>query len=270
MTIILTESTCDAGPEWAKLHKVEIIPQEVIFGDESFFDQVDMDSAGFYEKMRESSHHPSTALISAGRFSEYYNRFPDEEILVITLAEEFSGTNNSAHLAVEASGRDDIVVLDTRTVAVGTALLLDEVVRLRDEGLSAAEIAEKINAIKDKVRIVFALSTMKNLVKGGRISPAKAAIGAALSVKPILTLIDGQINPKDKARGMKKAISRAAEIALEDIDLTRPVKYLHANNIEGMEALKAEVGVEGPANWLGNAVGVHAGEGAVGIGYFAK
>lgn len=149
-------------------------------------------------------------------------------------------------------------------------MLLDVAVDLRNQGKSAQEIADVINELKEKIRIVVALSTMKNLVKGGRISPAKAAIGAALSVKPILSVVHGVIEPVGKERGMKKAIAAVADLALADIFLTMPVKYLHSNNVEGVESLSEQIGVKRPIGWLGNAVGVHTGEGAVGLAYFAK
>lgn len=270
MTVIITDSTSDVGLEWAEKNKVELIAQEVLFGTESYFDQIDMTSEGFYIKMRESKDHPTTALVTAGRFSKLFEKYSNEEILVVSLAHEFSGTGDSAQLAIQMSGRQDIVFVDTRTVAAGTGLLLDVAVELRDQGKSAGEIADALNGMKDKIKIIAALATMKNLVKGGRISPAKAAIGAALSVKPIIAVADGTIDAAGKERGMKKATATVAEMVKKDIDTTRPVKYIHSNNLEGVELLKELVGAEGPTGWLGNAVGVHAGEGAVGIAYFTK
>lgn len=271
MTKIIIDSTADFSLEELKALDLRALPLRVNFDDASYDDIYDLSPAEFYEKMRSTESLPTTSLPGIGIFLEAYKEFPDEEILVITLAGSLSGTNHSAHLAKEQTGRGDIYIVDTNNVSVGSAIVIKEAVKMRDENIPAAEIATKLEEIIPQIRVFALVDTLKNLVKGGRLSSGAGMIGSALSLKPIIGVKHGVVESAGKARGTKAAIKKALElIAEEGIDTSYPVRYAHANNLEGAEVLRDAVGVTGDIGWLGSVIGTHAGEGATLIGYIAK
>lgn len=268
---IVADSTCDLTLEEARALRVSVLLLKVYFGPEAYLDKVDLTGAQFFEKLKSSPHMPTTTMVMPADFLAEFARHPDEPILVVTIASQFSGTCQAAYVAREESGRADIFIVDSGSGTIGHTLLIREAAHLRDEGRPAREIAETLEAIKPRLRIYAVIDTLKYLVKGGRLSGAQGALGTILSLKPIIQVRDGVITSVDRARGSRAALRKlVALVEREPIDRSLPAAYAHAGDLPALAELSRALGVEAPASWLGSVVGAHAGPGAVAVAYFTK
>ncbi|MBK5211667.1 MAG: DegV family protein [Coriobacteriia bacterium] len=271
MTVIMTDSTSDFTLDEAKELNVEMISLKVNFGSEYFADKTEISAEDFYEKMKNTEQLPTTCLVSVGEFIDVFNAHPNEEIVLITLSSELSGTNNSAHMAKDQLKRDDILIVDSRTAAIGLNLLVRLAVDMRTQGVLARDIAYHIEQICPRVRVIVVLETLENLIKGGRLSSTKGRVATMLSLKLIIEVDNGIVHDIGKARGFKTAMRKAADIVhADEMDKYYPIAYASALNEEGLAAFVALIGRDGVHMSLGSVVGVHTGSGAVAVAYFRK
>ena len=268
---IIIDSTADISLEEAQRAGVQIVPLTVHFGDEQYIDKFTITNEEFYNKLNTSSTMPTTTQVSPQAFCDVYAEHPNDDIVGSFISSKLSGTYQSAVIAKEECGRENIYPIDSATVTAGAALLVREAIRLRDEGLSGKEIADYITALTKKVEMLAVFDTMKYLVKGGRISSTKGVLGMVMGIKPVIKVTDGVLNPIGKERGMKKAcdfiIQQIRE--LPDWDKEKPVAYSHSFNEKDLAYLKEALG-EGEVLEMGSVVGTHAGPSAVIVAYFRK
>lgn len=277
-TRIIVDSTADLLPEIKE--RVHIVPLTVHFGEEEFIDGVTIDHKTFYEKLIESDTLPTTSQGTPDAFTQELEKAKEanEAAVVITLASSFSGTYQSATIA--AAEYDNVYVVDSASAAMGSGILVELALRLLDEGKSAMEIAQILEAEKKKIIIVALVDTLEYLQKGGRVSKAVAFAGGILNIKPVLSVTDGQINILGKARGSKmgnnllvQEIDKAG-----GIDFSKPV-LLGYSGIS--DALLLKYIEDSRHIWegnlpavryttLGSVIGTHAGPGAVVVAFFKK
>lgn len=275
-TRIIVDSTADLMPEYKS--RVHTVPLTVHFGDEEFVDGITIDHKTFYEKLIESDVLPTTSQATPDAFMQEFDKAKEagESAVVITLASKFSGTYQSAMIA--AADYDNIFVVDSASAAMGSGILVELAFRLLDEGKCAEEIAQLLEEEKKKIVIVALVDTLEYLKKGGRISKAVAFAGTMLNIKPVLSVIDGQINMLGKARGSKmgnnllvQEIDKAG-----GIDFSKPV-LLGYSGIS--DALLQKYMEDSRHLWEGNlqalryttvgsVIGTHAGPGAVVVAFF--
>lgn len=275
-TRIIVDSTADLVPEIKE--RVHTVPLSVRFGDEEYIDGVTIDYKTFYEKLIESDVLPTTSQANPDAFMKEFEKAKEagESAVVITLASKFSGTYQSAMIA--ADDYEDIYVVDSGNVAMGSSILIELAFKLLDEGLSAKEIAEKLEEEKKKVVIVALLDTLEYLKKGGRISKTAAFAGNVLNIKPVLSVVDGEINMLGKARGSKmgnnllvQEIDKAG-----GIDFSKPVLLGYSGL---SDALLLKYIEDSRYIWEGNldevrytsvgsVIGTHAGPGAIVVAFF--
>ncbi len=279
MIELITDSTSDLSPALAAQLGVRVLPLTVHFGAESFRDGVDISNADFYARLRRAETLPTTSQINPETFIAVFKEALDRgnQAVGIFLSSELSGTCQSALLAREELGSGDVFVVDSRAVTIALGLLVIEAARLRDQGLSAAQIAGEITALREKLRLYAVLDTLKYLKMGGRISAATAMVGGVLGITPIITLADGKVEAVGKTRGRKAGIQWIRERALrEDIDPARCVGFGHTDCPEAMEAVAgalSDVADRAAAAYrmdIGTVVGTHGGPGAAGVSYFVK
>ena len=274
-TKIIVDSTADLLPELKE--RVSIVPLTVHFGDQEYVDGVTIDHKTFYEKLVESDVLPSTSQATPDAFMQVFSEVK-ENAVVITLSSKLSGTYQSAVIAAE--NYDSIYVVDGGTAAVGGGILAELALQLADEGLSAKEIAKKLEKEKKKIVIVALVDTLEYLKKGGRVSKTVAFAGAVLNIKPVLSVIDGEINILGKARGSKMGNNLLVQEIQKagGVDFTRPVllgysglsdalllKYIEDSKHiweEGLEKVRYTT--------IGSVIGTHAGPGAVAVAFFKK
>jgi DegV family protein with EDD domain len=274
---IITDSTSDIALERQEELEIEIIPLSVRFGKEEYLDGVDLTKQQFYEKLAAASELPTTAQINPERFVKIFSQYPPEdEIIGIFISGRMSGTYQSAGIAKNLLGAQNIYLVDSRAVTFGLGLLVLEAVRMRDEGCSAKEIYEKLEALKPRMRFYAVIGTLKYLKMGGRLSASSALFGAMLQIKPIVTFRDGEVLAIEKRKGMKAAIEWITESVLQD----PPDEKRHillgdsiAPDVEQMlrESLSKHFDLSGSVPFeLGSVVGTHAGPGCAGVAYISK
>ena len=277
-TRIIVDSTVDLLQEYKE--RVNVVPLTVSFGEEEFIDGVTIDNKTFYEKLVESDVLPTTSQANPNAFMNEFEKVKEagESAVVITLSSKLSGTYQSAMIAAE--DYDNIYVVDSGNVAIGSAVLVEYALKLLDEGFGAEEIAKKLEEVKDRIIIVALLDTLEYLKKGGRISKTVAVAGSVLNIKPVVSVVDGEINMLGKARGSKMGNNLLVQEIdnAGGVDFTKPVllgftglsdallvKYINDSKHiweEGLDNVRYTS--------IGSVIGTHAGPGAIAAAFFKK
>ncbi len=274
---IITDSSCDLPFSIQKDWNIDILSFHVLFGDNEYIDGQNLNRQQFYRLMSEAPTLPKTAQISPYEFKEVFNPYVQagDEILVLPISKERSGTYNGALLAKASYTDASIHVVDTLNVTFALALLVEVAVKLRDEGLDAKSIVEKIDELKKRIRLYAVIDDLKYLKMGGRLSSAGAAVGTLLNIKPIISVVGGKVVGIDKARGQKAGYQSIINYAKKDgIDNSYPVYFGHSNFPDAMDKLKILAGEQLKMNEtrsadIGPVVGTHAGPGAVGLAFIS-
>ena len=275
---IIVDSTADLRPQVRS--RVDVVPLTIRFGDEEYIDGITIDSRTFSEKLIESDVLPTTSQASPFAFEEVFRAAVEagHQVVCITVSSKLSGTHQSACIASEEFP-GQVFVVDSHTIALGSAILTEYALGLADQGMDAETIAWKVMQKREKVRLLAMLDTLEYLKKGGRISAAVALAGGLLNIKPVVCIENGEIRMLGKARGSRQANNLLVqEIGKAGgVDFRKPVllgytglsdallhKYIQdsASLWEGnLEELPYEV--------VGSVVGTHAGPGAVAVAFFA-
>ena len=276
-TKIIVDSTFDIR-EGIK-NRLEIVPLTVHFGDEEYVDGVTITREEFYEKLIESDVLPTTSQATPYAFSQAIEKAIEkgEEAVIITVSSTLSGTYQSACIAA-GEYEDKICVVDSQTTAIGGGIIAERALQLADQGLSAKEIASVLDEEKGKICIIALLDTLEYLKKGGRISKTVAFAGEILSIKPVISLKNGEIKILGKARGSKQGNNLLNQLinSCGGVDFSRPVllgytglsdKLLN-KYIGDSEALWKENTDELYTTLIGSVIGTHVGPGAVAAAYF--
>ena len=274
----IIDSASDVLPGECKKLDVIHVPLTVRFGDKEFADAVDLSHKKFYKMLTSGKEaHPTTSQVTPAAWSEVMEQVVEngDTAVVITISSKLSGTYQSACIAAE-DFEGKVFVVDSMTATIGERLLLQYGIRLAAEGLDAAAIAAKLDAVKDKVRIYARLDTLEYLRKGGRISSATAVVGTMLNIKPIIAVRDGLVENVAKARGPKAADKQLRELVAKSggIDFSKPLcaawSGLEDDNLKTFLADSSDMlcGTEVPVATVGCVIGAHVGPGAVALAYF--
>ena len=220
--ILTSDSVCDLSEEMCRQLNVKVIPLTVIEGDESFKDGVDITPDRIYDIYREEGLLPKTTAISPQEFLDFFGPLVEEgyEIVHLDISSKLSGTYQNACIAAAELG--SIHVIDTCHLTTSMGLLLMEGCRLRDAGKSAQEIADHLEACKEKLVTTFVVDTLEFLWKGGRCSGVTALGANLLKIRPCLEMQDGELKVGKKYRGsMEKVYEQYIRELLnrDDIDL---------------------------------------------------
>ena len=274
---IVLDSTTDLVPELAG--KFEIVPLTVNFGEEEFIDGVTITREEFYAKLIESDVIPTTSQATPEAFEKAFGKVIEngDEVLCITVASKLSGTYQSACIAAEEfPGK--VKVVDSKSVAIGSAILAEYALSLLEKGLSAEEIEAELLKKREDIIIVALIDTLEYLKKGGRLSKTAAFAGSLLNIKPVVSVEDGEINVLGKARGSKqgnnfliKEIEKAG-----GVDFSMPLLLGYTGHDPYMlEKYKEDSRFiwEGKTENLretciGSVIGTHVGPGAVAVAFF--
>lgn len=277
MTIIVADTTCGLPHELLEGRGIPVIPQIVMFGEESYHDDKDFDTAVFLQKLKASPGLPKTA---APEPSLYFPIFEEaqrkgESVVVVAPTGNASGTVRSAETAALEFPEVDIRVVDTQTVSCNLGSMVLVADDLAKAGKSADEIAAKLNDMIPCGRLYFVVDTLEYLAKGGRIGGAKKLLAELLEIKPILQVKNGQVEPFEQQRTKKRALARLVEVAAEQCSGGEQA-YLCVLQVAAekeaeafVQELKARIPVqEIPIYELPPAIVVHAGPKAMGVGFF--
>ncbi len=204
MTVkIVTDSLSDITSDVAERLGITVVPLTVLFGQESFLDRVTMTTDEFYYKLTHDTIWPTTTQPTPHDFVNVYNKLAEEtdEILAVTLSNKLSGTYESALNAkslVEKKCR--IEVIDSLTVAMGLGLIVIAAAEKAQKEANLDEMVTFVRRAMPRSHVVAYFDTLKYLAKGGRIGRAQGLLGAMLSIKPILTVKDGEMSPVTRLR----------------------------------------------------------------------
>jgi DegV family protein with EDD domain len=279
MTIIVADTTCGLPRDLLARRGIPLISQVVIFGEESFHDDKELDTATFLQKLKAAKELPKTA---APEPHQYYTVFEEakrkgKSVIVVAPTGKASGTVRSAETAALEFPGVDIRVVDTQTIScnLGSLVLLAD--DMAKAGSSADEIVAKLNEMIPRGRIYFLVDTLEYLARGGRIGGAKRLLAELLEIKPILQVRDGQVEAFEQQRTKKRALARLVEVAAEECqggeDAHLCVIQVEAEQEASALAaeLKSRIHVPNiPIYELPPAIVVHAGPRAMGIGFFVR
>lgn len=278
-TRIIIDSTADTTA--AIREKCTVVPLTVRFGDTEYIDGVTITHGQFYEKLVESDVLPTTSQPTPDAFAQAYQAAVDagQDVVVLTIASKLSGTFQSASIAaMDFPGQ--VYVVDSQTAAIGTGILAELAVELAESGMSAQDIAKKLTEERENICLVAMLDTLEYLKKGGRISKTVAFAGELLSIKPVISVQDGEIHMLGKARGSRQGNNLLVKQieAAGGVDFSKPVLLGYS----GLSDILLQKYIADSASlWEGNTsklnctpicsvIGTHAGPGAVAAAFFKK
>lgn len=236
---IVTDSTADMPLSYYEENDVTMVPLTVRFGNEEYKDWVEMTPETFFEKLRSSDVLPKTSQPSVQDFIEVYKSHADcDHIISVHISSKLSGTYQSAYVASQDSSVP-VTVIDSKLASIGTAAIVDELVRARNNGKTINELISLAGGLIDKIKCHFYIDTLKYLEKGGRIGKASACAGSILNIKPILTLNDGIVAPLMKVKGRKKVFKEMVEIINQGKNKGKLMMcFAHADSPEAIVELK--------------------------------
>ena len=271
---IITDSMTDIPQELQQAYDIKTIPLSISFGDTSFLDGVELKADEFYRKIESASVLPHTAQVTPIQFQEAFEQALKEgkQVLCINASSRASGTHQSALIAKDTIGSNDIQVVDTMGLCMGAGLTVIETARFVESGGSLDESAAFARDYATHIKHVFTVDTITYLQKGGRIAPSKAIVANILNIKPILTVKNGLVEPLDKVRGSKKVIDKMVELTkMSTSDMNnRTIAIAHANDHHRAEALKMRIikdlqPKEIIMSKIGGTIGTHTGPGTLAI-----
>jgi len=274
---ILTDSTADLPQEIVNQLGVVVVPQLIRFGDRVYREGIDISRDEFYSRLLSDGVHPSTSQPSPQEFVDAYRKIESQSadgILSVHVSHKLSGTYDSAMQGVTlAEIKYPIEVVDTLSVSMGLGLLVMLAARLAKEGMSLSDLAAEIKQRSEDIHLLGFFDTLKYLAAGGRIGKAKALIGSVLSVKPVVSLREGELQPAGQVRNRAKGMERLTEFLREAkpeelvvIHSTTPKEARHlADKISGLHPGKPII-----VSQFSAAVGAHTGPGALFVGYRVK
>lgn len=241
MLRIVTDGAADILPEWAKEYGIDTIPVNILFGEKSYLQGVELDNEGFYKLVEESKRIPKTSQPSPHQFVEFYRKVAQkgDTILSIHITAKLSGTYASAVAAAEElKGEFNVIPIDSAVGSLGIGLLCREARKLERAGKSVDDIVKYVEGIKSKVRVILTLDTLEYAKMSGRVKALQAALASVLNVKPIAILSDGVLNMAERVRTRKASLDRVLAIGKEEFG-DKPV-YLgvvHARDLKSGQAL---------------------------------
>jgi DegV family protein with EDD domain len=278
MVHIITDTTSALSPEMAERYKIPVIPQIIHFGEESFHEGIDIDNQEFMRRLQEGDVHPKTAAPEPELFIEQFERLTadGEPILCIHPSTEVSGTVRSATIAAQEFPGADIRVIDTRLIASPLGTVVKLAAQWAEEGRGADAIETRIQEMAPRCHIYFLVATLEYLARGGRIGGASALVGSVLQIKPILSWVNGKVEPFEKERTMRRALTRLKEIVYAQYPTEEEgyLSILHAGVPDQAQALADDLCEmidieEATIHDMPPAIVTHAGPGVLGAAFFA-
>lgn len=218
---MVTDSLAWIPPDLAKQHDIRVVPLHVSIGEAQFTETVDLTNEEFYRRLRESKVVPKTSQPSVGEFLAAYEAAAETAGAIVSIhaSSKLSGTFRAAEAAAATlrQQRPDVRLetLDTFQAATAQGIVAIRASEDAARGASFEEVVANARLLMPKPRILFVVETLEYLRKGGRIGTAQALLGGLLHIRPILTVIDGEVAPRDRARTRARAMERVVELMAE-------------------------------------------------------
>ncbi len=284
MIKILIDSASDIEQEEAQKMGIDMIPVEVCFGEETYLDGVNLSHSRFFEKLIESDDLPKTSMINEYRWDEAFGKLTEngDQVIAITLSSKLSGIYSCANEAARHY-LGKVFVIDSLNAATGERILCDYALSLVEKNFDIDYIVHELNEKKKKIQVIAVVDTLKYLRKGGRISGVTALAGEMLSIKPVVSVIDGEVKLVGKAIGSKKSNNLLMQLVQKcgGIDFSMPYglmysglsdeylqKYLRDSAALWQEHIDDLTKI--PIYLIGSTIGTHVGPNAIGVAFFCR
>jgi len=274
---IVTDSTADLPPELAEELNITVVPVYVRFGDKVYRDRVDISEDEFYQKLLYDPIHPNTTQPTPQDFTDVYQKLSQEAdgIISIHISSILSGTYNSAIQGKElVEKRCPIEVIDSQVLTMSLGLLVIAAATIAKSGKSIQQVVEEVKQTIPSIHLLALLDTLKYLALGGRIGKAKALLGSILSVKPMLTIKDGELVPVGQVRTRANGVDRLFNFVKNATNI-QDLAIVYNTTPKDAQTLTERIGSMFPKERirlarLGPALGVHAGPGILFVAFREK
>jgi fatty acid kinase fatty acid binding subunit len=275
---IVVDGTASFAAGMERELDIRKLPLHVDIGADSYTADVDLSAEEFYRKIAPPEVKPGTSQPSMGECRDVYEKLAADGLrkaIVLTIANELSGTYSVASTTAQQMADSRIEVVDSRTVAGGIALIATACARARRDGRSFEDATKLARRLAGKTHIIATADVLEYLKRSGRISGGAALFGSLLAVKPILEVEDGRVEPIDRVRTREKATARLKELIEEKLPAGSRVNActLHTNDPERARALGdwAQERFHCVEHWLAEAgpvIGARAGPGVIGLCWY--
>lgn len=275
---IVTDSTSFLPADLVKKHNITVMPQVLIWGEETFKDGIDIQPSEFYTRLKTAKTMPSTSQVSPAVMQIAFQGLVDQgyEVLGLFVSSKLSGTMQSAIQGKDLMGSagEKVSFVDSFATSVSLGLIVLAAARAAEGGANMKDTIAIAEKARGNTGLFFAVDTLEFLHRGGRIGGAQRFIGSALNLKPILALKEGKVESIDRVRAKSKAHDRVLELVTEQVTGKPNIRLasLHANAPEDAKALldraaQALNPVETIFAEVSPVVGTHTGPGTVGLAY---
>src|SRR5574342_703592 len=273
-TAVVTDSTAYIPKELREKWNIHMIPLSVIFGNETYREEVDISAEAFYEEVKNRDL-PTTSQPPIGEFVELFEKLSNDydEVVSIHLSSGISGTYQGAITAGTMVDGIKVYAFDSEISCMVQGFYALESAEMAEQGKSGEEIIARLEEMKHSIRAYFMVDDLSHLQRGGRLSSAQAFIGSLLQVKPLLHFEDKKIVPFEKIRTRKRAMKRMEDLLGQAVQSSEPYRavIIHGNREAEAYEWKKELeskypNVEFLISYFGPVIGTHLGEGAMGLG----
>jgi DegV family protein with EDD domain len=269
---VVTDSASDLSASLADERGVTVVPLSIRFGSEEFVDGTTLSTDDFWARCKASSVLPETSAPSPGAFQEAFAAAADDGydgVLCLNLSSGVSATHQSAVTAAKAFGdRVPVRVIDSRSMTMGLGLMVLDVAELAASGADLDTLSDRAHSLIPRTHVFGVVDTLEHLEKGGRIGGARALLGSLLSIKPVVTLVDGVVEEESKQRTRGRSLHYLADKATNSPPLSRlAVSNGAASDLDEFLAMLEGLQVDHPLEVvdLGPVVGTHTGPGTIGL-----
>lgn len=253
---------------------------EVTIDGKNYFDGIDLSIEDFYKKLGEDLL-PKTSQINPFRYEKLIKDVLDngDKVIVITLSSKLSGSYNSALIAAEQFDSSKVAIVDSLNACEGERILIEYALKLINENNEFEDVVNKLNEIKKRIRVIGAIDSLKYLKLGGRISTLAAIGGSLLNIKPLVSIIDGEVKVIGRAKGNKKAMIELNNNIKKTngIDFELPYCILYSGLDDSIAKKYASENLEIFNNDenirvfpMGCTIGTYVGFGTIGVAFFEK
>lgn len=276
---IFADSACDLPKAYYEEHDVHVLPLRVEIDGKEYADVVDIEPIEIYNAIRKGNR-PKTSQVSPEAFIEAFTALAKsgEQGIYVAFSSGLSGTYSTAVMLREQVKEEypnlQLEIIDSKCASLGLGLVIEEVVRLRDENYNFEEIVKRAKFQVEHMEHLFTVEDLDFLAKGGRVSKASAFIGGLLSIKPLMHMEDGKLVPIEKLRGRKKVFKRIIEVMAERGEnlSDQVIGISHGDDIDAANEMKRMI-VEAfhpkavQIEIVGSTIACHTGPGVISI-YF--
>ncbi|MGB3346298.1 MAG: DegV family protein [Candidatus Humimicrobiia bacterium] len=273
---IVTDSTADLTSEICKKFDIGVVPYYLNYKGKSYKDRLDMKINEYYERLKKMEI-PTTSIPSIGDVLQIYNKVAKKNVKILSLhvSSKLSGFLNAVNTAKDMFKNAEVHLFDSLTTSGGLALQVIAAAKMAKEGKSIKNILNRLKIIRDRMETFAILNTLEYLKRGGRIGKVESFLGSVLNIKPIIKVIDGELEPFSRARSISKAMDKVLENIKEKIKENTQIEVaiMHTNALERAKELKRKILEKFNCREIitllaGAAIATHVGPGGVGISYY--